>query len=334
MSVPSSVRWRHWSVAILAAVLATTTVGSAATARQATPAADVPVAALIPTPGPLPPGELPAGAPLPVVATTSILADLVAQVGGARVAVRSLLPANADPHDYEPAPDDLVAVEDAGLVVLHGLGLDTWSDGLLDGAGGDVPTVVATAGVPTLVSNEDGFADGDPHVWFDPTRVETMVGTLAGALTGVDPAGATTYAARVAAYVAELRALDAGIAAAVATIPDERRKLVTTHDSLRYFADRYSFEIVGTVIPSLDSRAEPGAAEIAALLETIAETGVPVIFAENFGSTELVEELANEAGVTLIDDLYTDSLGEPGSGADTYLGLMRTDAILIVEALR
>lgn len=269
-----------------------------------------------------------------VVATTGILADLVAQVGGGRVQVRSLLPANADPHDFEPAPADVVAVEEAGLVVRHGLGLDGWGEALIENAGVSVPVVVATEGIATLDSDEEAFGEGDPHVWFDPTRVAEMVGTIAAGLAEVDPAGAESYEARRAVYAGDLEALDGEIAAAVATIPAERRKLVTNHDALGYFADRYGLTVVGTVIPSLETTAEPSAREVAGLVETIEQEGVPAIFAENTAGPGLAQALADEAGVAIVDDLYTDSLGDAGSGADTYLGLMRTDAALIVEALR
>lgn len=305
-----------------------------AAARQATP---VPVADMLPLPAPLPAGEPPAGEPLAVVATTGILADLVAQVGGARVAVRSLMSANADPHDFEPAPEDLVAVEDAALIVRHGLRLDEWSESLVDSAEAEDRVVVATDGIETLAADDEeaaAFDEGDPHVWFDPTRTATMVDNITAALIAADPDGATTYEHRADAYLAQLRDLDAAIQVAIKTIPADRRKLVTSHDALAYYADRYGLEVVGTVIPGLETTAEPSAGELAALLETIANEGVPAIFAENTTSPKLAEQLATEADVAVVDDLYTDSLGDAGSGVDSYLGLMRTDTIVIVEALR
>lgn len=319
-------------VAALAMVAAALLLRSPVVAQPVTPGSDV--AALLPTPLPLPAGTARTDGPLAVVATTGILADLVRQVGGPRVEVRSILPANADPHDFEPAPEDVVAIEAAGLVVRHGLRLDDWADGLIESAGTEAPVVIATVGVATLASDEDDFAEGDPHVWFDPTRVDVMTATIAAALIALDPDGAATYDARLAAYQAELTRLDDAIRAAVATIPPERRNLVTNHDALAYYADRYGLRIVGTVIPSLDTSAEPAAAEIADLLDVIEREHVPAIFAENTANPELVEELAAQADIRIVDDLYTDGLGDPGSGADTYLGLLRTDTILIVEALR
>ena len=311
----------------LALAVAVAITALAATARQA--ATPVP----FPTPATLPAATPRAGEPLAVVATTGILADFVRQVGGERVAVGTILPANADPHDFEPAPEDLVAVEDAAVVVQHGLGLDEWADDLIDNAGTDAAVVVATEGIATLASEDEEFAEGDPHVWFDPTRVRTMVDTIAAGLTAADPDGGASYAARAAAYQADLDALDAAIQRRIATIPEERRKLVTNHDALAYFAHRYVLTVVGTVIPSLDTRAEPSAREIDALLGLIEAEGVTAIFAENTTSPDLAARLAEDAGVTIVDDLYTDSLGDEWSGADTYLGLMQTDTGVIVAAL-
>lgn len=273
------------------------------------------------------------GGPLVVVTTTPILADLVRQIGGVRVEVESLLPANADPHDFEPAPADIVSLEGAELVVQHGLGLDPWAADLIDSAGTDL-VIVATTGVPTRPADEEGFSDGDPHVWLDPTNVKLMVATLAGALSAIDSAGAQAYEARLAAYHQQLDALDGWIAAEIATIPPERRKLVTNHASFGYYAARYGLTFVGSVIPSIDSRAEPSAKEISELIETIKREGVPAIFTEASLNPELERELAAQAGVSVVPNLYSDSFGEAGSGADTYIGLMVTDTRLIVDALR
>lgn len=318
---------------IMMAVLASSMPAPIAYAQDATPGRGD-VASLLPVAESLPTVQPRDGGSLRVTTTTGILADLMLQIGGERVEVRSMLPANADPHDFDPKPENLVDLTDADLIVRHGLELDPWADGLLDNAGATAPVVVATEGLQTLASDEDEFAAGDPHVWFDPTNVETMIGTLQQALTHVDPDGASTYATRSDAYRAQVRTLDQAIVQAVATIPEERRKLVTNHDALGYYANRYGLTIVGTVIPSLDTRAEPGAADIAELLATIEREQVPAIFAESMTSSDLADQLADEAGVTIVDNLYTDSLGDAGSGADTYHGLMRTDTILIVEALR
>ncbi|HEY7033251.1 MAG TPA: zinc ABC transporter substrate-binding protein [Thermomicrobiales bacterium] len=283
---------------------------------------------------PLPDATARTDGPLKVVATTPILADLARQIGGARLDVASILPPNADPHDLEPKPKDLVTVEGASLIVEHGLHLDAWASDLIKNAGSSAPTVIATTGVQTIASDEEGFADGDPHVWFDPRNVATMVDNIAAALVSIDPDGAASYEARRDAYKAQLDQLDQAIANQIATIPPERRKLVTNHDAFAYFVARYGLTFVGSVIPSLDSRAEPSAKDTAELIDKIKAEGVPAIFTESSNNPQLEEELAKEAGVKVVSNLYGDTLGEPGSGADTYIGMMETDTRLIVEALR
>jgi manganese/iron transport system substrate-binding protein len=274
------------------------------------------------------------GGPLDVVTTTPLLADLARQVGGERVSAQSLLPPNADPHDFEPKPADLVAVEDADLIVEHGLDLDHWAEELVANAESSAPVVVATKGVPTIASDEAEFAGGDPHVWFDPTNVKIMVGDIAAALSAIDPAGAPSYAARRDAYDRNLAILDAWIKGQIATIPPNRRKLVTNHDAFSYYTRRYGLTFVGSVIPSLDSSAEPSAQETQALIARIKAEGVPAIFTEASLNPQLERQLAAEAGVKVVPSLYGDTLGPPGSGADTYLGFMVTDTRLIVDALR
>jgi zinc/manganese transport system substrate-binding protein/manganese/iron transport system substrate-binding protein len=282
---------------------------------------------------PLPEMPAPAGEPLRVVTTTTLLADLVRQIGGGRVDVESLLTAGADPHDFEPEPKQIVAVEEADLVVVHGLGLDHWAEELIETAGTDAPVLTATAGVQTIASTEDGFGEGDPHVWHDPRNMQIMTANVASALARIDPDPASGYAARADAYRAQLEALDGWIAERIATIPPERRRVVTSHASLGYYLQRYGLAFVGAVIPSLDTRAEPSARDLAALIERIEAEDVPAIFAEVSIDPQLEEEIAAQANVAIVTNLYADSLGEPGSGADTYIGMMVHNTNLIVAAL-
>jgi ABC-type Zn uptake system ZnuABC Zn-binding protein ZnuA len=300
-------------------------------AAQNTPAA---TAVAGPRFAPLPAAASRSAGPLAVVATTPLLADLVHQVGGGRVAVQSILPPNADPHDYEPKPADLVGIEDADLIVEHGLNLDHWAEQLVDNAGTSAPVVVATNGVPTIASDEAGFGGGDPHVWFDPTNIKIMTANIAAALSKVDPDGATSYAARRDAYDRNLAILDAWIKAQIATIPPERRKLVTNHDAFNYYVKRYGLTYVGSVIPSLDTSAEPSAQETEALIGKIKAEGVPAVFTEASLNPRLEQQLASEAGIKVVPTLYGDNLGQPGSPGDTYLGMMVADTQMIVDALR
>ncbi|MEZ4530135.1 MAG: zinc ABC transporter substrate-binding protein [Thermomicrobiales bacterium] len=297
------------------------------------------------TPSALPVVESRADGALKISTSTSILADLARQIGGERVEVTSILPANADPHDFEPSPDDVIEIEDADLIVLHGLQLDTWADSLIESAQTDAPVVVATVGIETIGGDHEGgdhdeedhdhdFDMGDPHVWFDPMRAKQMAANIRDGLAALDPDGATGYQERYEAYAAELDRLDHDIRERIELIPEDRRIMVTNHDALAYYAERYGLTIVGTVIPGLDSRTEPSAKDVVALIERVEESGVSVIFAENTVDPALAESLAADTGIRVAPDLYTDSLGDEGSGADTYIGLMQTDTLIIVENLR
>jgi ABC-type Zn uptake system ZnuABC Zn-binding protein ZnuA len=325
--------WRAMTPFLLAIVFAVTLVSVpegqvAAQDTSATPAIEFPALT------PLPDAEPRAEGPLPVVATTPILADITRQIGGARLDVTSILPPNADPHDFEPSPQDLVAVDSAGLIVEHGLQLDQWAEEMIANSGADVPVVIATTGIQTIASDDDVFTEGDPHVWFDPRNVKTMTDNIAAALIATDPGGTASYEARRDAYKVQLDALDTAIMEQIATIPVERRKLVTNHDAFGYYVARYGLTFVGSVISSLDTRAEPSAKDTAELIEKIKAEGVPAIFTESSLNPELEEELANQAGVKVVANLYGDSLGDEDSGADTYIGMMQTDTRLIVEGLR
>jgi zinc/manganese transport system substrate-binding protein len=316
------------ALALVATVVCTSFTG----AQEATPAAgEFPEFSAT---TPLPEAAPRDGGPLKIVATTPIIADLVRQVGGERVDVESILPNNADAHDFEPRPEDIIKVEEADAVFKHGLHLDEWADDLIENAGSDASVFVVTDGIETLESEEEEFAEGDPHVWFDPIRTGTMVANIANGLSSIDESGTESYQQRSAAYQEQLAQLDQEISDRIALVPEDQRKIVTNHDALAYYADRYGLTIVGTVFPGTDTRAEPSAQEVAELIGTIEDEGVKAVFAENVVSPTLAQELANEAGIEIVDELYTDSLGDAGSGADTYVGLMQIDTRLIVDALR
>ncbi len=282
--------------------------------------------------------------PLKVMATTGIIGDMVSQIGGSRLDAQTILPANADPHEFEPAPQDIAKVSGAAVIFVHGLELDSWSEAIIENSDGGFTVVTVTDGIEAVERNggeehehehegDDHDHHLDPHVWFDPAKAAQMAANIAAGLTAADPEGTDAYAARLAAYQQQLSELDQQIAERVALIPEENRKIITNHEALGYYADRYGLVIVGTVIPGLSAGSEPSAKEIADLLETIEREGVKAIFAENTVSSGLAEELAAQAGINVVDTLYTDSLGEPSSGAETYIGLMQFDTRAIVEAL-
>jgi zinc/manganese transport system substrate-binding protein len=291
----------------------------------------------------------PSGDPLQVVASFSILGDLVKNVGGEAVAVTTLIGPGVDAHTYDPAPADLVVLTKAEVVFENGLGFEPWLDGFFASAQPPGARIVVTEGITPREAGADAAHEGeehieegdtpehgqfDPHVWHDVANVIVMVGTIRDALAAADPDHAEQYEANAAAYIAELEALDASIREQVATLPEERRILVTSHDNLGYFADAYGFTILGNVFGSLSTEAgDPSARDIAALVEAIAATGVPAVFAENVANPDLMESIAAEAGVALAPPLYTDALGPPGSPGETYIGMMQTNVTTIVDAL-
>lgn len=278
---------------------------------------------------------------LPVVATTTIIADMARNVGGDRVAVRSLVPANADPHSYEPTPREIGAVARAAVVLEHGMGLDVWISDMVRESGTKAHIAVVTDGV-TTISGEQHAEDAtghshegeDPHVWFDVANARVMVDNIRDALIVADPDGAAIYRANAERYQSELDDLDAWIREQIATIPEGQRKLVTNHDAFGYYVHAYGLTLVGTIVPSLDAQAQPSARETAALIDTIKAEGGKAIFTEAALNPALARRIAEDAGVVVVSDLYGDSLGPAGSGADTYIGMMRIDTTRIVEALR
>lgn len=291
------------------------------------------------------------GEPLQVVASFSILGDLVKDVGGDAVDVTTLIGAGVDAHTYDPAPADLVTLESADIVFENGLGYEPWLDQFYESAAPAGERVVVTEGIEPRHAAEEHEEEGeehelaegeehehgefDPHVWHDVANAIVMVGNIRDALVEADPANAATYEANAAATSAELEELDAWVRDQIATLPEERRKLVTSHDTFGYFADAYGFQIVGTALGSLSTEAgDPSARDIAALIGAIEEAGVPVIFAENVSNPALMESIAAEAGVTLAPPLYTDALGEPGSPGESYEGIIRSNVTTIVDALK
>ncbi len=264
-----------------------------------------------------------------VVTTTTVFADIVQNVGGARVAVTSIIPAGVGPEDYEPKPNDAKLLSDARLIVSNGVGLDNFLDKLLaSGSGGSTPQVVLGEGIPTLTEN----GEENPHFWLDPSLVkEYYVPRIAAKLAEIDPAGKATFDANVAAYSKVLDTLDAELKAKVEQIPAPNRKLVTFHDAFPYFARHFGFELVGVILQNPGQ--EPTAAELAALVDQVRAAGVKAVFSEAQFSPKLAETLAKEAGITkVVTTLYNDSLGPPP--ADTYVGLMHWDVDQIVAALK
>ena len=277
--------------------------------------------------------ETPPVPPLEIVATFSVLADLVRNVAGDGARIKTLVGPDADVHTYEPVPHDDVALNEATLVFENGLGLEPWLDKLYASSQSRALRIVVSSGFALLRSSRDD-REVDPHVWHDVTNAMLIVDAVRRALTASDPGRESTYEKNGAAYRAQLMQLDAWIRQQVATLPAARRKLVTAHDTFGYFARRYGFELIGSVLPFSTEAEDPSAWRIAELAQRVRAAQVPAVFAENMSNAKLIQRIATEAGVRIVSTLYTDALGPPGSEGDSYVKMMRFNVRTIVEALR
>ena len=298
-----------------------------------------------------------AGADRPtIIVTTNVLGDVVSSVVGDLAEVEVIMPIGADPHDFEPSVRQAASMESADLLVINGAGFEAGMTGIIENVEASGTPVFAFADVVPLLDGDDDHAhddhadddhadddhadddhaddDSDPHLWTDPARMAIGVAGLAAALADIDDIDTAALQEQADASVAELTALDAEIEEMLAVIPDEQRVLVTNHESFAYFADRYALDVVGTVIPSLTTAADASIRQLEELAQLIVDEDIPAVFAETTQSTELAESLAVEVGrEDAVVQLYAESLGEPSSGAETYIGMMRTNAELIVDAL-
>jgi ABC-type Zn uptake system ZnuABC Zn-binding protein ZnuA len=263
---------------------------------------------------------------LVVVATTTLVGDLAHNVGGRRIAVRTLATPSADPHDYEPKPSDVRSITDADIVLKSGGELDHWLDDVIENAGGDADTV-------NLIDFVKTIGDEDPHWWHDPHNTVLAVREIERALVAADPDGRGAYTRNAEGYEARLRELDSEITACIRMVPLPRRKLVTTHDALGYFASRYGIEVVGAVIPSLSTQAQASAHDVQELVDRIRDEGVEAIFPERTLSPRLEGAIAREAGVQVGDPLWADALGPRGSNGETYLEAMASNTESMVTGM-
>lgn len=308
-----------------------------------------------------------------IVVTTSVLGDVVENLVGDQADVEVLMPRGADPHEVSLSSRQADDMSRADLVVVNGAGFEQGMARVIDSVEADGTPVFAAAdhaqpltfaqhherqeaaaeaagahgGEAGHGGKEDGDGDAhgaeqghshdaddvDPHVWTDPTRLASATRALSARLADVEGIDRASLDRATTAYLAELATLDTEVAEALAAVPEADRTLVTNHEAFGYFADRYGFRVVGAVIPAGSTQAEPSSSEVTELVEVIRETGVPAIFAETSSSAVLAEALAAEAGDVEVVTLFSESLGDAGSGGATYLEMMRTDADRIAEAL-
>lgn len=269
------------------------------------------------------------GDAIKVVVTTTQLGDIVREVGGSAVDVHQILRVNTDPHDYEPRPKDIQETADAKVVVTSGDGLDRWMGEVVDDAGGSPEVLDAGAGRPVTRPGEEGGAD--PHWWHDPRNVEYAVAQIRATLVAAEPARQAEIERGAAAYLAKVKAMDGAIAKCFMKVRAGQRKLVTDHDAFGYFAARYGLDVVGAVIPSQTTQAQPSAGDLAELVRTIRREDVKAIFPESSINPKLAEAIARETGATADHTLYGDTLGTPGSSGDTYITMELANADAMVQ---
>jgi len=260
-----------------------------------------------------------------VVASLAIFADFVRQVGGDRVDVSALIPAGADPHTYELPPGRVVRLTEADLVIVNGLGLEAaLQDVIAENTPSSTPVIELSQGLSAITSDHES---ANPHLWLNVQNAIAYVERIRDALVQIDPAGADAYRSNADSYLSELRTLDQEVAAAIDSIPSDRRKLVTLHDAFPYLAQRYGLQLVGVVVASPGK--EPSAKDVADLVEAIAAEDVPAVFEEPQFNARILELAADDAGVEICT-LYSDALDKK---VDTYVKLMSFNAKELARCL-
>ncbi len=289
-----------------------------------------------------PPAPQPVAGPgLKILAVETFLADMAQNVAGSRASVEALIPAGTDPHAFEPTPQDIAKISSSQVLIQNGRGLEDWLTKILENAGGQRLVITVSDGLSARTPGPDEVADsdlhdtqGDPHFWLDPLSAVHYVEAIRDGLSQADPQGKDIYAQNAAAYIARLKDLDLWIRSQVEQIPPAQRLLVTNHDSLGYYADRYGFTIRGSIVASFSSSASPSAQQLAALIDTIRQSKVRAIFLEQGSNTQLADQIAADTGIKVVTGLYEHSTTPPGGEAPTYIDMIKVNTNLIVNALK
>lgn len=267
------------------------------------------------------------------LAIEMFLADIAQNIAGDRMIIDSLIPPGMDPHNFELTPQDRVRIEESTILIINGAGLEEWISPVLESVEEDKMVIISSDGLTTRQTSGD-HGEIDPHFWLDPLLVIHYVENIRNGFIRVDPEGKLVYEKNAEEYIQKLSDLDEWIKERVTEIPAENRKLVTNHESLGYFADRYGFEIIGAIIPSTTSGSSPSAEELANLVNVIKATGSKAIFIEIESNPQLANQVAGETGIKVIQDLYTHSIPPDSGLSPTYIELMKHDVQILVEALK
>jgi zinc/manganese transport system substrate-binding protein len=275
----------------------------------------------------------PGGLPY-VMATESFLADIAQNVAGGRIRVDTLLPVTVDPHEYQPKPQDVTKLAQAQVLIINGLGYESWLQKTLDSLGGQRLVIVATNGLAPAPDPSGKNSAGDPHMWMNPLNVINYVQQIRDGLSQTDPAGKDIYSRNADDYIVKLQSLDQWIKSQVSQLPVQKRLLITNHDALGYFAKAYNFKIIGAIIPSVTTDASPSAQQLASLIDTIKRSGARAIFLDIGENQKLAQQIASETSVVVITNLYVESTSGPNGPAPTYTDMIKHDVTAILDALK
>ena len=283
---------------------------------------------------------------LSVVAVESFLADIVQNIAGDRLEVETLMPSGLDPHSFEPTPKDVAKISDSDILFINGAGLEEWLEDIIETLPEDQLIIEASAGLESRTQSEEDHEEGDvdeeegahdheydPHFWLNPLLVVKYVENIRDGLISIDPEGRPVYSANAENYIQQLIELDQYIEEKITQIPADQRLIVTNHESFGYFADRYGFTVVGTILKSVSSGASPSAQQMAELVDQMRSSGASAIFMETGSNPQLAEQLSNETGIKVVYDLYTHSISEEGGNAPNYIELMKYNVEQIISAL-
>jgi zinc/manganese transport system substrate-binding protein len=266
-----------------------------------------------------------------IVATFSILADLARNVGGDRIEDMALVGPNGDAHVYQPSPTDAKNLAAARLILVNGFGLEGWMDRLIAASGAKAPIIVATRGVKPREMEEGGHQALDPHAWQSVANAKIYVGNIRDGLTEADPDGAAIYMAHATTYLAKLDTLEAEVKATIATIPAARRQIITTHDAFGYFGEAYGVRFIAP--QGVSTEAEPSARDVAKIIRQIKSQKVPAVFLENIADPRMSRRIAEESGVKIGGELFSDALSPPDGPAGTYIAMIRHNIKELAAAL-
>jgi zinc/manganese transport system substrate-binding protein len=269
---------------------------------------------------------------LKAVASFSILADLVKQVGGDRVDVTAIVGPDGDAHVFQPSPLDAKAVANANVVVINGLGLEGWMARLIQSSGTKAPVVVASKGVRPLQGEGEEKGKADPHAWQSIANAKIYVANIRDGLIAADPQDKADFEKNAKDYLAKLDQLETEVKAAIASIPPKNRKIITTHDAFGYFARAYGMTFIAP--QGVSTETEPSAKDVAKIIRQVKAQHVPAVFLENISDDRLMQQIARETGAKTGDKLYSDALSKPGAGAATYVDMMHNNIAAFTKALK